>query len=372
MAHFIHFGCWNNDGCVKDTDLKKTMNTIKNFIERNKIDFAVIAGDNYYPEKIETASRKAYKNINSKIFLSGIKCLLDAVPDKVKLYVLLGNHEFDDVKYIDNEKYDFVKCHIFKQQQAIFRDIANTYFFTDVEANRIKDTLILFIDSTIYEEEGTKQIDSTCLKHIFKKIERNNSIEALRKYQEHKVKEILIENKKIENLIIACHHPIISIKSKKTGKSIGLINLYKEIYTALENKATNIYHLCADTHLYQKGLITITGNINVIQYICGTGGANKDDCPSGKLATKLTDSTCNYTMEECEKVNGFLSVIIPSDSDKIQFNFIKTGSEPVKAEEKQDEEDQDGGDYYSYKNKYLKYKNKYLQLKYGYVYPKVV
>ena len=194
----------------------------------------------------------------------------------------------------------------------------------------------------------------------------------MRKYQEHKVKEILIENKKIENLIIACHHPIISIKSKKTGKSIGLINLYKEIYTALENKATNIYHLCADTHLYQKGLITITGNINVIQYICGTGGANKDDCPSGKLATKLTDSTCNYTMEECEKVNGFLSVILPSDSDKIQFNFIKTGSEPVKAEEKQDEEDQDGGDYYSYKNKYLKYKNKYLQLKYGYVYPKVV
>ena len=142
MAHFIHFGCWNNDGCVKDTDLKKTMNTIKNFIERNKIDFAVIAGDNYYPEKIETASRKAYKNINSKIFLSGIKCLLDAVPDKVKLYVLLGNHEFDDVKYIDNEKYDFVKCHIFKQQQAIFRDIANTYCLTDEEAKRIKDTLI--------------------------------------------------------------------------------------------------------------------------------------------------------------------------------------------------------------------------------------
>ncbi len=457
MSRFLHFGCWNENGCETNTDLKTTMDTLRNHIERNNINFVVIAGDNYYPEKSGKGENKV-KNINLKMLYSGIKCLINALSakEKIEKYILLGNHEYDDIKNIDNVNYDFMKCHIIKQQKNIFEDQQNTYFFTDVMEKKIGSTLILFIDSTIYEEENDKKIDDTCFRHIFKNITKDGvlTIKDLCDYQKEKVITILNkdENKDIKNLIVISHHPIIWSKYKeKKGKQSnvsdkidGLIDLYKTIYETInnfkqtisvgggpktENKQNkkeevkeddkkeddkkdddkkdddkkdddkkdddkkeevkeddkkeddkkeddkkeddkkeevkeddkkeegnniNIYHLCADTHNYQKGKIQIQYNgkiINIIQYICGTGGAHKDECPKFNDAESqnIILDNINYTISDCFEKNGFLDVNIKDDD--IEFNFIES--------KKSYEKIQEGGYY----NKYLKYKQKYLELK---------
>jgi hypothetical protein len=397
MTRFLHFGCWNEFGCKTDTDLKKTdtdlkktMDKLKIHITNNDIDFVVVAGDNYYPTKNDKVKPKI-KKIETDLFLSGIKCLLDALKKesekKIEKYILLGNHEYEDIKKIDNEEYDFMKCHILKSQKNIFEDQPDTYFFTDVMERKIGSTLILFIDSTIYEEKEEQNIKDTCFRHIFKDIKKEGTItiKDLCEYQDKKVISILDKYKDIKNLIVIAHHPIISIKHKKgenkQEKLDGLIGLYKKIHDQINDKKINLYHLCADTHTYQQGTIKITydddNNILINQYICGTGGAHKDLCPITDVTEKKEGKKkegeekeggekegeekegeekeskkkeIEYIINECKEVNGFLDVYISEikTEEPIVFTFIEAT-----------QLEQHGGYY----NKYLKYKTKYLKLK---------
>jgi len=362
MTHFLHFGCWNEGNCNDDTDLQKTMmklqTHIKNNINENKINFIVVAGDNYYPDK-NNINEKKIKNINTINFLSGIKCLLNSIKQEdIEKYILLGNHEYDNIKNIDNIDYDFMQCYIMKQQKNIFEDIPNTHFFMDVMEKKINKTLILFIDTTIYEEIEEMKIVNSCFTHIFPSANPRNTISDLCNYQEKKVLEILDKNQDIVNLIIISHHPLVSVKYKeKKEKKIneqthlyGLINLYKKIYNKIINKDVNLYHLCADTHIYQYGIINIImdDNMNkkITQYICGTGGAHKDKCNrNDEILFKNSSEDITYTIYECMEVNGFLDVEI-SDDNPVIFKFIMTNNYSDK-----------------YMNKYIKYKKKYLYLK---------
>jgi len=385
MTRFLHFGCWNEFGCKTDTDLKKTMDKLKIHINRNDIDFVVVAGDNYYLTKNDEVKPKI-KKFETDLFLSGIKCLLDALKKdsekKIGKYILLGNHEYKDIKNIDNEEYDFMKCHILKSQKNIFEDQPDTYFFTDVMERKIGSTLILFIDSTIYEENEQTDIKDTCFRHIFKDIKKDSikiikdgiitikdpiiTIKDLCEHQDQTVIKILNENenKDIKNLIVIAHHPIISIKhkKKKNYQEIlnGLIGLYKKIYDQIKDKNINLYHLCADTHTYQQGNINIkynNKNILINQYICGTGGAHKDACPITDVKEgekkEGEKKEIEYTINACKEINGFLDVNISEieTGEKIEFTFI---------EATQIEQLEQQGGYY---NKYLKYKTKYLKLK---------
>ena len=79
MNNFIHFGCWNNlnKGC-----LRNVMNLLKKRLEdidKPKIDFLTIAGDNYYPKK-EKVEKKKKKIIIPELLNQGFEYLPKEIP----------------------------------------------------------------------------------------------------------------------------------------------------------------------------------------------------------------------------------------------------------------------------------------------------
>jgi hypothetical protein len=95
-----------------------------------------------------------------------------------------------------------------------------------------------------------------------------------------------------------------------------LKNFFIEIQKLLLNK--NIYYLCADTHLYQEGTVYITPQLQIKQYIVGTGGAEQDIIFS--FSNEIyEDDNLVYKKSVDEQKYGFLVVKI---KDSIKFEFI--------------------------------------------------
>ena len=85
---FIHFGCWNNLNNDKAC-LDKVINTLEKNI--SDVDFIIVAGDNYYPEKKkekDKASKKKY------IYVERLREGLTKLANIGKhIYMILGNHQ---------------------------------------------------------------------------------------------------------------------------------------------------------------------------------------------------------------------------------------------------------------------------------------
>ena len=139
---FIHFGCWNNGKCdidLEENGLSKTMKKLNEFVLTNfDIEFMIIAGDNYYSKKIDKQ-----KNMITSDFLSGVKCL----PKQTLKYVLLGNHEFDQIME-DGKPTEM--CHLLQTEKNIFNKLNNTIFFNNVTYRTFgKNTLIIFVSCAL-------------------------------------------------------------------------------------------------------------------------------------------------------------------------------------------------------------------------------
>ena len=368
---FIHFGCWNKNFCditKNNNGLSATMKELNNYINDNKdIDFIVIAGDNYYPDKKEKEKKEKKtkeKNMITKNFLSGVNCL----PKHILKYVLLGNHEYDNMK-VDGMDAD--KCHLLKTQKNIFNKLNNTIFFNDVIYRPFgMHTLIIMIDTTIYEmfddlkEPNELNIYDTCVKYLFleddeineKNPELRLTLSNIIQKQNDKIKDIIIKygNDK-KNIVLIGHHPIVTIKVKADTNRFditnGLVNLYKFLDDILQSK--NLYYLCADTHNYQSGKVYIQ-ELEINQYITGTGGADQDIC------TKLGEDNkydIKYKNIQCQNSFGFI-VCNENKDENLECNFVE-GRITEQVETAPMHPDLQGGYY----KKYLKYKNKYLNLK---------
>ena len=350
----IHFGCWNLGKCAKDetnglTTMTKLLN--KYCTENKDINFISIAGDNYYPNKSEVDGLKV-KKINKENLLSGFGCL----PDDVTKYVILGNHDIEDITVNDEGKID--KCESLSIQQTLSLNI-----FNDIIKIEIEDCLILMIDTTLYEIQDTSvNISDTCYKQIplFRdKTKESKTIQDLINYQNSEVNKLINETTK-DNIIIIGHHPIIGVRhSTKLGKtqifnSDGLGNLFKLIKTR-----KNLIYMCADIHAYQEGTVKIN-DLNIHQFIVGTGGAEQDLVPA--TLEKINLDYIEYEVINQNNAYGFL-VIEKKEGSSFSFTFIgepwKQGGKGTRIIRKQS----GGGDYIDYKQKYLKYKKKYLSLK---------
>jgi hypothetical protein len=331
----IHFGCWNLGKCAQDetnglTTMTKLLN--KYCTENKDIDFISIAGDNYYPNKSEVDGVKI-KKINKENLLSGFGCL----PHNVTKYVILGNHDIEDITVNDEGKIE--KCESLTIQQKLKLNI-----FNDIIKIEIDDCLILMIDTTLYEFEDTStNIIDTCYNKIplfrYKKNE-SKTIQDLINYQNSEVDRLITETTK-NNIIIIGHHPIIGIRfNKKGGKtqiytSDGLGNLFKKIKTK-----KNLTYMCADIHAYQEGIVKIN-ELNIHQFIVGTGGGSPDLLPP--TLEKVHVDYIEYEVINQSNSYGFLLIEKKEGSD-IKFTFI-------------------GDSIKDFKYKYLKYKKKYLSLK---------
>jgi hypothetical protein len=328
---FIHFGCWNNGICsdTENNGLTRVMKDIS--ANKNGVDFVVVAGDNYYPEKIKGPDGEKLKIFHEEKFKSGVSCLPD-----IKKYVLSGNHEFDTMVYNSN----LVPCiSLIKQREAmpdLMHDIEHVY---DTNSN----TLIVMIDTTVYDFTD-QNITESCFEHLYDQ-SSFSSIANIVEYQTLSVKRLLLKYN-IKNFILIGHYPIASIKKTKKVKiefTTGLLDLYSSLKSKLNG--VNLIYLCADTHLYQTGRIEYDGLI-IKQFIVGTGGAKLDDC-SDMLNAEYSHNNVKvkYEINECIRTFGYLVVDL---GDTIEFNF-KYIPEMVGG----------GVDYYG---KYQKYKGKYLKL----------
>jgi hypothetical protein len=335
---FIHFGCWNNGLCgdFEVNGLSLMTKKLREYVLINHPEFLIVAGDNYYPKKDATG-----KHFKLDEFKSGFECL----PKNIKKYLIFGNHDIEDVII---EKTEPQKCMLITEQQKIADDDKTIEIFDNVIYKIIDNTLIIMLDSNLYDTKSEKLVKDTCYNHLFNDYVKKNAlltINDLLNYQNCFIKDLITSNISVHNIIFVAHHPIYSIKSKVTSNIVEKIDyelekfvlFLKEIQELLLGK--NIIYLCADTHLYQVGDINITPKLQIKQYIVGTGGAEQDNIYEGNNTIEK-DSIIVYKKYDDKKEFGFLEVEILDD--KITFKFISASSNLI------------GGNKYIKKYKILK------------------
>ena len=330
--NFIHFGCWNTNKCDKESlsnGLSITMKIMDEFCKDNPVDFITIAGDNYYPKKTKDNGKKVM-TMKLENLESGFNCL----PHDKDKYILFGNHDMED--NITEPDGSITKCKTLLIQKDKYN--SDKYkLFNDVMKKEDDNTLILMIDTTIYTNDLEEDISKNCYKHIFSDYRFTKNKDIINYQQEYVLNEI--KKAKHKNIIIIGHHPMLSNRyqtdenDRFDSKDI-LIELFKKISDEGIKKLT---YLCADTHFYQYSIIKIN-ELDIHQYIVGTGGADFDKLPL-KLNYNHNDITINVKYQIV--CNGFIHV--NSSKDNLIINFIT----------------QD----YLYKKKYMSYKLKYINLK---------
>ena len=184
------------------------------------------------------------------------------------------------------------------------------------------------IDTNLYDmNEGSKEL--ICYNQIYSS---NLSLNEIIGIQNRQVFEIIQSELKdnIKNVVLTGHHPIISSKIKKNKfKTIPINNIepFIELFKIIPNEIKK-YYLCADTHLYQEGIIEFEDQ-TIYQYICGTGGAEKNNTipipinnqPGIINNIQIKNINFNYFIKKSQKVNGYLEV--DCGNDNLEFNFKK-------------------------------------------------
>ena len=104
--NIITVGCWNKNDCKGNTGLAAVVGEINDDLKKNRYDFMVLLGDNYYPNK-DTLNNFKIKNINIDQMKNGFHCF-DQMPINKKL--IFGNHDVEEA---------FTNCSILKNQLYI-------------------------------------------------------------------------------------------------------------------------------------------------------------------------------------------------------------------------------------------------------------
>jgi hypothetical protein len=293
--------------------------------------------------------------------------------------MILGNHDLQTGKKLivskeydyDVERDDFEKekgCNIIQWQLRnagyIHLDINHVTTYSSPgfrnSSSKHVETLILMLDTTIYSQQ--EEIDENGYMECYNiflqaKHPKSDGPYTIAELRDRQCREIIIqlEHYTYDNLILIGHHPILTVKSKKeskidaSGKVIKEWTIqhtedipeFKEFFKLIapQIKTDRIYYLCADLHLYQHGLVTITtgGKDFIInQYVAGTGGTELDDEYKHKDGANMdildlqmpfvedsSDYRVKYQMIDYKKECGFLVCHLKNG---IRFDFISVKS----------------------------------------------
>ena len=375
MPSFITFGCWNNlfykercsssDPCYRDI----VIDALGNYTRFNAVTDIMISGDNYYQNKIKfeiDGDDKQYNQVIIDDIISGFSQLRKAVPDIIPIHMVYGNHDLLSVNesFIIEEAYssnEYNKDNLPRPTEdeyldkCVIRDVENSaaarndiklgFNYFSVYG---KHTLVLMIDTSIYSDE-------------FEKIELcyddSSNQEDLRMGQNSAVMEFIGEHlhsghnhshshSHIKNIIVIGHHPIVYRKFKKGKKGKDgkkdkpgsnivnyepkLAELFVQINGLLSGQ--QIHYLCADFHVFAKGVVTITGSgagagtTTVNQYIVGTGGAKLDVLPKEGVNDGPFTDGIRYEPISGRSEHGFL---VCNDNETGDFTFEFIGIGPV-------------------------------------------
>lgn len=300
---FIHFGCWNNLNKPREdgkTDMEDVMTMMNKRIKVDPVDFIVVAGDNYYPSKKNNKNISKDKQIEDKQkFILDDKLAkgfqrLQQVHPTLEINMLLGNHDLQTNSRNEEkagplfittngvQKSEAGDCHILKKEIEESEKI-------DLVLNKAKmldhGTLLLMLDSSIYTPDKTAALYLPCYAVILG--EHVPDVNTLRDKQAAFVLDSIRRHKEnLKHVIIIGHHPITGIKIKNKEKVFlndipVFAELLRKIHTEVNDPTVKYFYLCADLHLYQKGIVTIKTDTHddmvIHQYIVGTGGTELDD-----------------------------------------------------------------------------------------------
>jgi hypothetical protein len=339
------FGCWNN----KKEDyniLNKVMLSLQEYIVQNHPQLLLVAGDNYYPLKSENESGKT-KIIYPQLLKDGFESL----PKAIEIDMILGNHDLetnDPIKqnlYVENvseETKEKSNCEIL-EQEILLSQIPERPINLVLYKSRmlVNGSLLIMFDTTIYTVESDEEPNLLRCYNIL--LNRQgvsvSSLGELRDIQTRFIMERIQQSKaEIRNLILVGHHPITGLKfsskkDKKTKEKKQKLSVLNDIPHFLDildgifdqlGESVKYYYLCADLHLYQKGIITNTiseGKTMIInQFIVGTGGTELDMelLPGMCGQVQVPGTNLVYTCETSEAKYGFLDVSI-GESVNIEF-----------------------------------------------------
>lgn len=331
--HFLHFGCWNKgrsyfrtgetDQASNLTNVMRKLNEVSDSI---KPEFIVVAGDNYYPDKInikdDNDNTKKIKILDEDNLKSGF----DSLPKTVEVDVIMGNHDYETNLYTNLEQNNIeTECKILKIEYEFEKKKTNNIDVVIHKSRKFNDdTLILMIDTTIYDDNYVQDIVNCYKVHPeFKHLNTNTdlTIDYVRNYQSDFIKNNIRQHiSNLKNLIIIGHHPITGFKLIKNRSSLidspGLPfikMLYDDIFEISKENNINYYYLCADLHRYQVGNISIypdgeqssSNKMLIKQYIVGTGGADLDQNPFTEYDLKLDEkkSSLQFPLKPDNQVN---------------------------------------------------------------------
>ena len=295
---FIHFGCWNNLNKPREdgkSDMEDVMARMKTRIQKDPVDFIVVAGDNYYPSKNnnKNISKDKQKFILDDKLAKGFQRLQQVHPT-LEINMLLGNHDLQTNSRNEEkagplfittngvQKSEAGDCHILKKEIEESEKI-------DLVLNKAKmldhGTLLLMLDSSIYTPDKTAALYLPCYAVILG--EHVPDVNTLRDKQAAFVLDSIRRHKEnLKHVIIIGHHPITGIKIKNKEKVFlndipVFAELLRKIHAEVNDPTVKYFYLCADLHLYQKGIVTIKTDTHddmvIHQYIVGTGGTELDD-----------------------------------------------------------------------------------------------
>ena len=363
MTKFAFFGCWNkvhypSDDCdtaclkIQENEPKTKcdeFSSVINEIKRQDVDFLVVAGDNYYPQKKTDDNGNKTKIFSQPDFDKGFNALKSV--DK-PTYLLIGNHDVDNIAPKEKTKKDKSKkdkskkggnlegkdCRVIDAEIEFVKDskIKMFDYKTEliVEEMQETNTLCIMVDTNFDEP-----LD--CYSSLLKEEDKHLKREQINAEQKTMIKKIIDDYRNqnqnpIQNVCFFGHHPLLCLKEKKGKVILEDDNMewnHFLFHVILENGLQDIpnkYYFCADLHHYQTGVVTITnGNKTILinQYIAGTGGAHMDPkiLPKNIIEEEHLrkiekhDITSSYVMNESIEKNGFLII---DDNLKVVFHPV--------------------------------------------------
>ena len=267
------------------------------------------------------------------------------------VYLLLGNHDVEDQtidyktleskglnktdNYNDISNIPVSSCEALTVEEQTSDNDKNIHLFKNVQHrfDQNTNTLIIMIDTNVFE----KKLFTDCylLHGILKKDKKlenaspSENINDLRTVQFNQVEKLLKRYSNVKNIIFAGHHPIVVYKVKENEYvekqhifEPAFIDFFKKLSYQLKERK-KIYYLCADSHFYEESIIDIKNpeknNIQINQYIVGTGGAELDDIDINKKCNQEEEISFTYNILNVKKAHGFL--LCEYDKEwKFQFN----------------------------------------------------
>ena len=390
---FWQFGCWNNLNIDKNGNSVGRMKDVIDYIKETETeapDFLIISGDNYYPgktkqkkekkeekgEKKEKKGEKKEKDKDKDDTTTKIKTIfkdkliegLQYLPEDIPINMLLGNHDLET----NNKNNLFIatsaseevesengECEIIKLELEALKERKKVDYFFFKSERLNNNTLLLMIDTSIYEVDAEAIDYLPCYNIFLKAKEKMSSFENIKHLRDYQLEKIIDaikkDNKSIKHLIIVGHHPIYQLKNKTSGDppvdnvtdksdiSVDFTPVLKTIFEKLGS--TTMYHyLCSDLHLYQKGSITMnfkdtfkdTNPMIINQYIVGSGGTELDPRVPPELVEPdktytSKDGSITYIFEDEKREYGFLECIIEKDTAP-RFKFMPLETTPTFSE----------------------------------------